>query len=138
MRPVTFALMILLFTQPLQARDAEDNYAVYGAGSEPCQLYLEAMRRGGKELDYFVDWSVGYLSSFNVVMPDTYNVLGQTSFPEAQRWLQTHCRKYPNELFINAMIKLTGVLYPLRDQLKAKPAATIKDVSQSVKSATGK
>ncbi len=138
MRPILLGLIILFFAGPLQARDAEDNYAVYGAGAEPCQLYLEAMRKGGKEQDYFIDWGVGYLSAFNVLMPETYNVLGKTGFPEAQRWLQTHCSKYPNELFINALIKLTGVLYPLRDQAKARSAPTIKDVSRSVNSPADK
>ena len=134
MRHFFASILILLFSLPLQARDFEDNYAVFGAGAESCNLYLQAMRKGGKELDFFVDWSVGYLSAFNVIMPSTYNVLGEVSFPEAQRWLENHCKKYPNELFITAMIKLTGVLYPTRyeSSLKKSPPK-LENVSKSVK-----
>ncbi len=123
MKFITPLVLLIAFSLPLQARDFENNYAVYGAGAEPCNLYLRAMQSGGKELDFFVDWSVGYLSGFNVIMPNTYNVMGETSFPEVQEWLQQHCQKYPNELFINAMIKLTGVLYPNRYQSSLKPSA---------------
>ncbi len=137
-RKINLALVLVALTAtPLQARDFEDNYAVYGAGAEPCSNYLQAMNRSGKELDYFIDWTVGYLSAFNVIMPATYNVLGETSFPEAQQWLMRHCRQYPNELFINATLKLTEVLYPGRYQssLKNPPnPPKLKDVSKAATS----
>ncbi len=133
MKLIASLLLFLFMSLPLQARDFENNYAVYGAGAEPCSLYLQAMKKGGKELDFFVDWSVGYLSGFNVIMPGTYNVMGETSFPEIQQWLQQHCQKYPNELFINAMIKLTGVLYPDRYQSSLKTSAAAKRGNQPTK-----
>lgn len=63
------------------ARDFEDSYAVYGAGGDNCSTYLEAMEKGGKELDYFIDWVVGYFSAFNVIMPSTYDLMGKPIFP---------------------------------------------------------
>jgi len=139
-------LLLLTSMQLAMARDFEDSYAVYGAGADNCALYLDSMKKGGKEQDYFIDWTIGYLSAFNVIMPNTYNVLGETDFPTTQRWLERHCLKYPRELFINAVIKLTEVLYPMRYQsgLKnppsvpqsapvRKPAANLKDVSKAVK-----
>ena len=92
-------VLCLLISMPGQARDFEDNYAVFGAGAQPCSTYLIAVQKGG-----------------NVIMPETYNILGETDFPMAQRWLTDHCRKYPNELFINAVARLTEVLYPMRFQ----------------------
>jgi len=117
--------VLLAFTQLVSARDFENNYATYGAGADTCGMYLQAMKKGGKELDYFIDWSIGYLAAFNVIMPMTYDVLGETDFPAAQGWLQRHCQRYPKEPYINAMIKLTGVLYPMRYQssLKKKPSS---------------
>lgn len=117
-------LAALLFAASLQARDFEDNYAVYGAGAQPCSIYLIAVEKGGNEEDFFIDWVIGYLSAFNLIMPETYNILGESDFPTAQRWLQDHCRKFPRELFINAVARLTEVLYPTRLQagLKNPPA----------------
>lgn len=134
MKQLLAVFILLCISLPLQARDFEDSYAVYGAGGDSCSLYLQAMNKGGKELDYFVDWSVGYLSAFNVIMPETYDVLGETDFPTAQGWLQRHCKRYPNELFIHAVIKLSEVLYPVRYQssLKKTPAQP-KDVSKATR-----
>ena len=113
-------LAALLLAAPLQARDFEDNYAVYGAGAQPCSTYLIAIDKGGSEEDFFVDWVIGYMSAFNLIMPETYNILGESDFPTAQRWLQDHCRKYPRELFINAVARLTEILYPTRLQAGLK------------------
>jgi len=129
-----FSLLLLLLCQPANARDFEGAYAVYGAGAEPCKAYLQALKKGGPQQDMFNDWVIGYLTAFNVIMPNTYNILGETEFSMAQGWLQRHCRRYPNELFINATIKLTEVLYPVRYQsgLKKQPAK-IRDISKSLK-----
>ncbi len=116
--------------QRVQARDFEGSYAVYGAGSEQCKLYTQAMKKGGKEQDYFTDWGIGYLTAFNVIMPNTYDVLGETDFSAAQLWLGRRCDKYPNELFITAMIRLTEVLYPMRYQSGLKEPAQKKSAGQ--------
>lgn len=121
------ALVLLLSSHMLLARDFEGSYAVYGAGSDSCHQYIGSMKNGGKEQDYFIDWMIGYLSAFNVIMPNTYNILGETGFDAAQLWLQRRCEKYPKEPFITAMIKLTEVLYSMRHQsgLKKQPAPEI-------------
>lgn len=143
-------LLMFMFSQLSMARDFEDNYAVYGAGADSCKAYLNSMKDGGRNQDYFIDWTIGYLTAFNVIMPNTYNILGETEFSESQGWLMRHCKRYPKQLYINAMIKLTEVLYPLRYQSslkkqpgpvkpsgpatpakKAKPA--LKDVSKAIK-----
>ncbi|VAW61179.1 hypothetical protein MNBD_GAMMA09-363 [hydrothermal vent metagenome] len=126
---ITFSLLFCLVVGSYAlARDFEGGYAVYGAGGESCKRYSASMKKGGQAQDYFTDWSIGYLTAFNVIMPSTYDVLGETEFSSAQSWLQRRCEKYPNELFITAVIRLTEVLHPMRYQsslkkpVKAKPA----------------
>lgn len=120
MRRLVLGLLLLSAASSSPARDFEDNYAVFGAGAQPCNVYLLAVQKGGNEQDFFVDWLIGYFSAFNLMIPETYNILGETDFPTAQRWLQDHCRKFPNELFINAVARLTEVLYPTRYQAGLK------------------
>ena len=132
-RLLAVGFIFLMFNQQLLARDFEGGYAVYGAGSESCKSYLESMKKGVKQ-DYFIDWTIGYLTAFNVIMPNTYNVLGESGFAESQGWLARHWNRYPKQLYINAVIKLTEVLYPLRYQSgMKKPVATLKDVGKAVK-----
>lgn len=134
MKPIMLVgLLFFTFNLSVMARDFEGGYAVYGAGGESCKAYLISMKNGRKQ-DYFIDYTIGYLTAFNVIMPNTYNILGESGFAEAQGWLQRHCNRYKNQLYINALIKLTEVLYPLRYQSgMKKPAATLKDVGKAVK-----
>lgn len=119
-------LLCLMMTAQISiARDFEDAYAVYGAGAENCELYLESMRKGGREQDYFIDFVIGYLTAFNVIMPQTYNLLGETDFPTSQRWLERDCQKYPKQPFITSVIKLTEVLYPMRYQAGLKQPSQV-------------
>lgn len=115
-RFLSFALtlLVLLWSNFVQARDFEEGYAVYGAGAQTCEVYLLSLQKSDKEQNFFIDWMIGYLSAFNLIMPETYDILGEVDFPTAQRWLEDHCRKFPNELFINAMARLTEILYPTR------------------------
>ena len=115
--------LLLTISLPASARDFENAYAVYAAGAEPCKHYTMAMKKGGRAQDYFSDWLIGYLSAFNVIMPDTHNILGEMDFASAQGWLQRHCARYPNELFVNATARLTEVLYPTRFKSGLKDSA---------------
>jgi hypothetical protein len=123
LRSLLAVFLFALISAPLSARDFENAYAVYGAGAEPCKHYSLAVEKGGAAEDFFNDWVIGYLSAFNVIIPETHNILGEMGFPLAQRWLQRHCRRYPNELFVNATARLTEVLYPARFKSGLKDAA---------------
>lgn len=105
------------------ARDFEGAYAVYGAGAESCKNFNLAMKRSGAAQSYYDDWLIGYLSAFNVIMPETHNILGEMDFASAQGWLQRNCNRYPNELFVNAAARLTEVLYPMRYKSGLKDSA---------------
>jgi len=132
LRLIVPVVLLLVISLPSSARDFENAYAVYAAGAEPCKNYTIAMKKGGRTQDYFVDWLIGYLSAFNVIMPDTHNILGEMDFPSAQGWLQRHCSRYPNELFVNATARLTEVLYPTRFKSGLKNPAP-KDSSRPQK-----
>ncbi len=135
----------LLFTlcQQVSARDFEGGYAVYGAGADNCRAYLNSIKAGGSKQDYFIDYTIGYLTAFNVIMPSTYDILGESEFADSQGWLQRNCSRYPRQLYIHALIKLTEVLYPVRYQSGLKKSGTkkptttakpsLKDVSKFVK-----
>jgi len=116
-------LLVTVFLLPqtfVQARDFENGYAVYAAGSESCSQYLAAEQQGGGEYDYYINWLIGYFSAFNVIMPNTYDILGESEFSMVQNWLKAHCRKFPKELFVNAAARVTEVLYPTRYQSSLK------------------
>ncbi|MFW2374126.1 MAG: hypothetical protein ACN4GM_13460 [Gammaproteobacteria bacterium] len=120
MKRLLLVTLFLLQQTFVQARDFEHGYAVYAAGSEPCAQYLVAEQQGGGEYDYYINWLIGYFSAFNVIMPNTYDILGENEFTMVQNWLKDHCRKFPKELFVNAAARVTEVLYPTRYQSSLK------------------
>lgn len=120
-----YLVFACLSVTSVQARDFEDSYAVFGVGAQPCSVYLAAGKKGSADLDVFNDWIMGYLSAFNVIVPNTYNILGDMDFPTVQVWLQNHCQKFPRELFINAVARLTEVLYPTRYESGLKQEAGV-------------
>lgn len=136
MKHLLLIFVLLLSYAPLQARDFENGYAVYAAGSEPCSQYLLAEQQGGGEYDYYINWLIGYFSAFNVIMPNTYDILGENEFTMVQTWLNDHCRKFPKELFINAAARVTEILYPTRYQSGLKnPTPAPADKASPPKSA---
>jgi len=131
--------LLLLVSSASQGRDFEGSYAAFGAGAKPCSIYLRAIERGGPEENFFIDWTIGYLSAFNVIMPETYNILGETEFTTSQLWLEERCQKFPRELFINAVARMTEVLYPtryqsgLKDSIATEPPAATPEEATSTK-----
>ena len=136
MKKTGFILLLLLVSGLSHGRDFEGSYATYGAGSKPCSIYLRAIERGGPEEGYFIDWTIGYLSAFNLIMPETYDILGETEFTTSQRWLENRCQKFPRELFINAVARLTEVLYPTRHQSGLKDSAATQAPAEPIETPT--
>jgi len=133
--PRILLMFCLLLTLSVQARDFEGGYAAYGAGARSCAEYTKAAKAGGSKQDFYLDWVIGYFSAFNVIIPETYDILGEMDFPKVQEWLDIRCKKYPHELFINSVAKMTTILYPTRYKsgLKNPPARQLNSVSKAIK-----
>ena len=131
MKRLLLISILLLSHSIVQARDYEDGYAVYAAGSNTCSQYLAAEQQGGVDYDYFINWIIGYFSAFNVIMPNTYDILGENEFSMVQNWLNNHCQKFPKELFVNAVARVTEVLYPTRYQSSLKQPASVPSVEKN-------
>jgi hypothetical protein len=62
----------------------------------------------------YVVWTEAYLSAFNLIVPSTYNIAGESNFNQMMKWLGEHCKENPDELYVNAVAALTVALYPSR------------------------
>ena len=136
--PRILLMFCLLLSFTAQSRDFEGGYAAYGAGARTCAEYTQATKAGGAKENFYLDWVIGYFSAFNVIIPETYDILGDLEFPKVQEWLDVRCEKYPRELFINSVAKMTTILYPTRYKSGLKkapqaPARSLNSVSKAVK-----
>jgi len=104
----------------LPAKDVDGRFAAFGPGARPCTAYA-AMRGGSDPLDRdWIAWLTGYLSAFNVIVPGTFNIVGDYSVEEVLAWLDQYCAAHPDERFANAAAALTVALYPERNNLSPK------------------
>ncbi len=114
-RPSLFlALICLAAGAPVQARDIDGQFAVFGAGGENCAGYLVARERGGIAERWYVDWLGGYLSAVNNAAADTYDILGNRGFDDILAWLDGYCSVSPETNFTNAAADMTSLLYDER------------------------
>ncbi len=118
MRKIVFLfLLVTLPGAPAGAKDVDGEFAVFSVGGETCETYLRARQRGGREQQRYSEWVQGYLSAFNLIVANTYNILGQQEFDKAVRWLDEHCDENRQDPFVNATAALTVNLFPVRSNM---------------------
>jgi hypothetical protein len=112
-KPLLVAALLVL---PLSvfAKDMDGQFAVFSTSGERCADYSRARLQGAAAEKAFANWTLGYLSAFNLIVSDTFNIMGQHSFHEALNWLDKHCHENPDAYFVNAAARLTESLHPVR------------------------
>ncbi|MEM7206547.1 MAG: hypothetical protein AAF434_01870 [Pseudomonadota bacterium] len=112
-----YAIPLILactFSLPAIAKDSDGEHAVFGAGSEQCDTYLKARRAGPDASRPFVEWTFAYFSAFNVLVNNTYNIVGEREARDVMNWLDNYCGGSRRSLFVTAVADLTQRLYPQR------------------------
>lgn len=112
-------LMILssIVSTTTNARDMDDQYAVFGVGGENCASYLVARDRGGIPERWYHQWMAGYLSAVNNAAASTFNILGEKSMADILDWLEGYCAANPDSNFTNAASDMTAILYQDRSSM---------------------
>jgi hypothetical protein len=114
MKKLSLILILILCSGPLLAKDMHQRHAVLGVGGESCGNYLKARSAGGNRFHAYYDWITGYLSAFNLIVPNTYNILGERRINDALARLDDYCSTHQDEVFITALAMLTEVYFDER------------------------
>ena len=115
--PILLLIMALIST-PLQAKDMNQKFATFGKGSESCLSYMTARVENRQEMDRVKQFVFGYLTAFNLIIPQNYNILGEHTMNDAFDWLDAHCLKVPDDNFTNALAALTQAYFDERKSFK--------------------
>lgn len=116
-KPLLLLLLGLGVTVPAGGRDVNDNYAVFGTGSGDCEDYLDARYRGGADELLYVEWTAGHLSAYNLLLDNTYNILGTTEPFDFMAQLDAWCRQNRDTPFTVAIARQLEVLFDERSNL---------------------
>ncbi len=76
-----------------QAADNNGNFAIWGKGNKSCHSYN--ISRNTDEEQRFKDYIMGYLTAFNVQMPETYRISGNMNLDGILTWLDDYCQLKP-------------------------------------------
>lgn len=99
------------------AKDVDGEFAVFSVGGKSCAEYLQARQGGGRAQHDYTTWMLGYLSAFNLIVPNTYDILGNRDLDKAVQWLDGHCADNHQTSFVNATALLTINLFPARKNI---------------------
>jgi hypothetical protein len=113
---IIFSLMFIMLTTTVSAKDIDGQFAVYGIGSNSCTQYNQT-RAAGRTINEYVTWLEAYLSAFNLIVSNTYDIAGGRNLDEFVDWMDDHCKDNPDQAFVNAVATLTTVLYDSRMNL---------------------
>ena len=94
MKILTFLCVLgLILPLQTQAADTEGNYAVWGIGLKSCFRYTQAREKD--DYDNYTNYIKGFLTSFNMLSAETYNITGGKPFNELLEWIDDYCETQP-------------------------------------------
>jgi hypothetical protein len=117
-------VLLMLVSASGWARDKDGGMWVQGDTS--CGQYIEARAaRATPKYDEALvigimtpAWLAGFLTAYNMLTPDTYNILGSSDMQSALVWLDNFCKANPLERISTGAATLVNELYPKRHRAR--------------------
>lgn len=83
------------------AIDDSGNYAIWGQGSRSCHQFLKTVDEPEKKR--YQDYTMGYLTAYNMLSEDTYSITGKVPLPQFIERLRLHCEGNQLDSFDRAL-----------------------------------
>jgi hypothetical protein len=93
---------------------AADRSGKYMAVGESCGTFVRDFARPGPLRNQSESWVNGYITAYNLLSNDTYDIRGGTDIDSLMLWLDNHCRQHPLDSLSAAMRVLVDELFPRR------------------------
>ena len=112
-----YALVMTLLLTSTVAWSADEHDMYWAQGSMACGTFVERQKYDAKAVEDRA-WISGYLAAYNRLVPNTYDILGNSDMKSATAWLENYCKEYPLKVLAEGMADLTTKLYPRRHKTK--------------------
>ncbi|MGQ0658725.1 MAG: hypothetical protein ACT4NU_11650 [Chromatiales bacterium] len=96
------------------AADSDSRYVIWGPGEASCNSYNHA--RAANDFDHFKTYTMGYLTAYNAVVPDTYSITHSMDMNAITAWLDGFCQDHQIEGFAGALHQLVEEMKDKREQ----------------------
>lgn len=137
MKRAVLIASLLFVSFPGYAADRSGEFFTRGVGSQTCAAFLAEKSKNSAMYFLFRSWVNGYLSAYNQMTSETYDIAAAMSIDAFSASLEATCKAHPDQRFWTAVFALTRALEPQR--LKAKSdviIATVGDRTVTVSRAT--
>ena len=119
-------LPVLLMLASASGWTSDRNGEMWIQGDTTCGQYTDA--RAGRATPKYDEalviriaaphWLAGFLTAYNMLTPDTYNILGNSDLQSALIWLDNFCKANPLENISAGAAALVTELYPKRHRTR--------------------
>jgi hypothetical protein len=111
-----------LLNGPASAADSDKNYSVWGPGNVTCEAYGKMVADQDKDFHNSEFWIGGYLTAFNRMSPETWDIVGggNANISTVALWLTSYCKDHPKTVLATAMLAYTEAMQPKRIVLGSK------------------
>ena len=107
MKRLMFVLLgVVILPLNALAADKDKNFAVKGLAAASCASFVEGREKSSQTYAEAMSWLTGYISAYNYLAPDTYDVAPWQSVELLSFILAEHCKQDAGELFLHATNKL--------------------------------
>lgn len=96
------------------AADANNKYKLRGMGALTCGKYLEERRTDIKGTSKYADWMTGYLTAYNFLQPQTYDIAPNHNATALLTYFDLYCSKNQNHLIGQAAAEFVKAVYNKR------------------------
>lgn len=117
------ALVLAALVAPTFGSGAADDRGssfVYGIGSSSCGTFVNAVNKSGSYAEddrhAMMSWAQGYLTHYNRVTPNVYDITSSRDAAAIQLWLFNYCQQHPLAQFGTAVDALIIELYATRTE----------------------
>ena len=115
---LSVAALLLLsccYSGGVTAADNAGNYAIWGVGRASCHQFLKS-RKDDSDTRFRV-FLMGYLTAFNTLRDNTYDITAGRSIIDSLQWIETYCESHQMDAFDRAIQQLLDHRYAARHQV---------------------
>ena len=118
-----FFLMILTTSSSCLSADSNGDFMPLGPSFDDCSTFVDTID-SAKKNDNWTRWNkfryftLGYFTGLNQLLPDTFNIKGDSLSTEGtieiMDKLESYCRKKPEDLYMKSLMDISQQLYKTR------------------------
>ena len=111
-----FLLLSVLTLNDAGSADANKRFSVRGLGATTCSKFLEERNLDAKQSEQYAHWFTGFLTAYNWLQPDTYDISAQYKSNGLLRYLDLYCGRNPTKRVIDGATSFVTAVYEKRQK----------------------